>query len=204
MKSENEKTGLKDRRVQRTQQLLMQALEGLIMEKPYADITVQDIIDRANVGRSTFYAHYLDKDHLLKSNIEKVRDAFAAQYEKTLKKPHPAHSGGNLHPVRLEATLFLFQHAQSYHPLYKALVGKRGGEWVTQQFKDYFTELLRTHLSELKPGERARDVPLEVLVQYMANALMGLLIWWLEQDLPYSAEQMNQWFHTMTVQSLSG
>ena len=50
-----------DRRVQRTRKLLQDALMALILEKGYEAVTIQDIIDRANVGRSTFYAHFLDK-----------------------------------------------------------------------------------------------------------------------------------------------
>ena len=61
-----------DRRVQRTRQLLNRALMELIVEKGYDSVTVQDIIDRANLGRSTFYAHYQDKDDLLFSGIDEV------------------------------------------------------------------------------------------------------------------------------------
>src|SRR5690349_1471235 len=64
-----------DRRSQRTQQLLSTALVELMQQKRYDAITVQDIIDHANVGRSTFYAHYLDKDDLLVSDFTRVLDA---------------------------------------------------------------------------------------------------------------------------------
>jgi len=66
------KTERVDRRVQRTRQLLNEALMSLIVEKGYEAITVQDIIDRANLGRSTFYAHYQDKEDLLLSGMEKI------------------------------------------------------------------------------------------------------------------------------------
>ncbi len=70
------KTGQTDRRVQRTQALLQDALLALIEEKGYAAITVQDILDRANLGRSTFYMHYRDKDDLLVSGFEQLKDLF--------------------------------------------------------------------------------------------------------------------------------
>ena len=63
---------MQDRRVQRTRTLLTRALMELIVEKGYQAITVQDIIDRANLGRSTFYAHFLDKEDLLMSGLEEV------------------------------------------------------------------------------------------------------------------------------------
>jgi AcrR family transcriptional regulator len=73
----NEKSDKKaDRRIQRTRRLLQDALVGLILEKGYEAITVQDILDRANVGRSTFYEHFYDKDDLLLSSFEFLRDDF--------------------------------------------------------------------------------------------------------------------------------
>lgn len=192
----------KDRRIGRTQQLLREALESLILEKPYPDITVQDIIDRANVGRSTFYAHYLDKDHLFKTNIERLRDLLHEQYRQAILKAYQNSGGHNREKARFEATLFLFQHAQSYQTIYKALVGKPGGEWIHRQFEETFSGILRQHIAELAPDQSPPGVPQEVLVQYMASALMGLLTWWLENNSPYTAEQMNTWFHSLTMRPL--
>jgi AcrR family transcriptional regulator len=70
-----------DRRVRRTRELLRSALLSLIQEKGYERITVRDILDRADVGRSTFYAHYRDKDELLQSGFEDVRSALAAEMQ---------------------------------------------------------------------------------------------------------------------------
>ena len=67
-----------DRRIQRTRQLLHEALIELIQEKGYEAVTVQDILDRANLGRSTFYLHYRDKEELLLSGFERLRDEFEA------------------------------------------------------------------------------------------------------------------------------
>ena len=62
-----------DRRVQRTRQLLQDALIAMVIEKGYDAVTIQDIIDRANVGRATFYAHFADKQTLLTSRLEDLR-----------------------------------------------------------------------------------------------------------------------------------
>ena len=69
-----------DRRIQRTRQLLDNALIELILEKEYDKITVQNIIDQANVGRSTFYAHYLDKDDLLEKSMERTMEEFGPHF----------------------------------------------------------------------------------------------------------------------------
>src|SRR5512141_2904590 len=71
-----------DRRVQRTQQLLREALVALILEKGYDAITVQDILDLANMGRSTFYAHYRDKEDLLLSGFQMLFNAFQKEFLK--------------------------------------------------------------------------------------------------------------------------
>ena len=67
-----------DRRSHRTRQALGEALTGLMFEKPYAKITVQDISQRADVGRSTFYAHSDGKDSLLADNFERMLAGLAA------------------------------------------------------------------------------------------------------------------------------
>src|SRR5215207_10196482 len=78
-----------DRRVRRTQELLRGALMALIMEKGYDRITVQDILDEADVGRSTFYAHYRDKEDLLLSGFDDIRTALAEEAH-----PSGAQAGG--------------------------------------------------------------------------------------------------------------
>jgi AcrR family transcriptional regulator len=192
-----------DRRIHRTQQSLQEALLALILEKGYDDITVQDIIDRANVGRSTFYAHFLDKDHLFMSGFERLRQSFEEQHRRTslaLSKANPSASSDE---QRLALTLIIFQHVQGYSRIYKALLGKRGGELAEQQMNDYIKELLRSHLSagwldQPPPAE----IPLEILVQFMASTLMSLLSWWLDHAMSYSAEQMNRWFYRLAIQPL--
>jgi AcrR family transcriptional regulator len=179
-----------DRRVRRSQQLLREALLELILEKPYQDITVQDILDRADVGRSTFYAHFLDKDHLLKSGFENLEEVFETL---NLRSAGKAKS-------EFETIMFLFHHVESFQPIYKALMSKRGADWITQEVQAIVLKVLRRHLeSQPPPG----GIPLEVLVQYRASALMGLIKWWLDNDMPYSAEQMQRWFHELSVLPLN-
>src|SRR5262244_2336456 len=79
--------GIKDRRVQKTKSLLHEALGSLIREKPYDGIVVQEILDRANVGRSTFYMHFSDKDDLLVSGIhDMLRSVHATKWPSSVKR----------------------------------------------------------------------------------------------------------------------
>ena len=79
MAEDGMKTDKHDRRSERTRRLLGEALIALMLERPYAGLTVGEILERADIGRSTFYAHYWDKDDLLTSEIERMLDALTQQ-----------------------------------------------------------------------------------------------------------------------------
>ncbi len=167
-----------DRRIQRTRQLLQSALLSLILEKGYEAVTVQDIIDRANVGRATFYAHFQDKEDLLLSEFEALR----AQLERHL----IGQAGSN----PWELILVMFQHAASQLQLYQALAGKQGGNVMIPHMSKYLFALLRDHFGSHFAGRKDLQVPLDVLAHYLVSTFMALLTWWLNHDLPYSAERM--------------
>lgn len=177
-----------DRRIQRTRQLLQEALLALILEKGYDAVTVQDIIDRANVGRSTFYAHFRDQEDLFLSGFESMR----AQFEQYLTS-QAADDGG---PWNLN--LLMFQHAQSQHRLYKALAGKQGGKIMLAHIYQYLTPLVREHLQAQLRGGKQGPVPPDVLAHFLVSSLIALLTWWLDNDLPYPAERMNEMYRQLT------
>ncbi|MEP6895919.1 MAG: TetR/AcrR family transcriptional regulator, partial [Chloroflexota bacterium] len=171
-----------DRRIQRTRQLLQDALMALILEKGFDSVTVQDVIDRANVGRSTFYAHFQDKEDLLLSGFEHLRTEFEQHLT--------SESMTNDSPWEL--TLSMFKHAQSQRPLYKALAGKQGGNAALSHIQKFLFAYLRTRLNDhLKQAvsKRKNAIPTEILAQFIFSSFISLLVWWLDNDAPYSAEQ---------------
>jgi AcrR family transcriptional regulator len=177
-----------DRRVQRTRKLLQDALIALILEKGYEAVTIQDIIDRANVGRSTFYAHFLDKQELFLSRFEELR-VFLAQQQ----------AGSADQPVRtFTFSRGMFEHAQSHLPLYRALVGKQSGAIMVRHMQQMITGLVRDELAVVAP-EDATPMPRELVVHYTVSAFMGLLIWWADHEAPYSAAQMDSIFQQLAV-----
>ena len=111
-----------DRRVRRTRRILHEALISLILEKGYGRITVQDILDRADVGRSTFYVHYRDKEALLVTSFDDLRD----ELQRTIEAMAPG-----VPPVdtALPAAV-IFEHAHRNRRVYRALCGKQGGNLV--------------------------------------------------------------------------
>ena len=165
-----------DRRVQRTRQLLQNALSELILDKGYEKVTVQDIIDRANVGRSTFYAHFQDKEELLLSGFEPLR----AEFEDFL----TGKSVTDESPWAL--ILSMFQHLQK----------QKGGYITLTHIQKYLFGYLLDHLKQQLP-KRNKSMPPALLAHYIASSFIALLTWWIDNNYPYSAEQMTSYFRQL-------
>lgn len=179
-----------DRRVQRTQQYLREALIALMLEKGYDAITVQDILDRANMGRSTFYAHYRDKEDLLLSGFHALFEGFQQEYlQKSSVGSDPAQAGKEL-------SLFFFRHAGAHRGLFKAMIGQQGGKIVLEHSQQYLTQFIRDHLIT-QLADRKKTLPVDLLAHYIATSYLSLLSWWLDHDLPYTAEQMDSLFQQL-------
>lgn len=121
-----------DRRVRRTRRILSEALVELVLEKGYDTITVQDILDRADVGRSTFYAHYRDKDALFLANFDDMREQLLASVDAA-------------DPATVAAAVFA--HAYGNRRVYQAMCGKRGGTMVHGHLHRLITDLLGKDLA---------------------------------------------------------
>jgi len=182
-----------DRRVRRTRELLQRALLSLIQERGYDRITVQDIIDRADIGRSTFYAHYRDKEDLLLTGFEDIRSALAAEREAA--EQAAGATSEFLQPLRV-----VFRHVEGHRHVWQPLTRKGGSEVVTRIMRDNITDLVREHLRSQFPALGRNQPQLEAAVQYVASACTGLLLWWLDNDIPYSAEELYAIFRRLTVQ----
>jgi AcrR family transcriptional regulator len=185
-----------DRRIQRTRQLLQDALIALILEKGYDSITVQDILERANLGRSTFYAHYRDKDDLLVSGFSQVFADFQQAYAQTGVSPHDPERAAT------ELSLYFFRHTGSHRHLFRALIGKQGGEIILEYARKFLADIVRSYLASLSPTAESRQL-VEPLVFYLVNSYLALLTWWLDHENPYSPEQMNALYFDLVRPGLS-
>jgi AcrR family transcriptional regulator len=184
-----------DRRVRRTRELLRRALFSLVQEQGYGRITVQDIIDRADIGRSTFYAHYRDKDDLLLSGFQDIRSALAAEGA-------AAEQAAGATSQFLQPLLVVFRHVEGHRHVWQPLTRKGGAEVVTRIMRDNVTDLIRAHLRSQFPGLGRNQPQLEAAVQFVASACIGLLLWWLDNDVPYSAEELYTVFRRLTTQDV--
>lgn len=153
-----------DRRVQRTQQLLRTALVSLIEEKGFEALTVQDIIDRANVGRATFYAHFDNKEDLLVSGLDGLRVAL-----KELQRQ------AHLRTASSDERLFafsheMFAHIAEYRKVFRAMVGKRSGALVQQLLQKIVVDLVRDDLKAMVGRREECSAPMEAVVQFVRVA----------------------------------
>jgi AcrR family transcriptional regulator len=164
-----------DRRVRRTRRSLTDALVGLILERGYDRVTVQDVLDRADVGRSTFYAHFRDKEALLLSCFDGLRDDLRGQLD-----PGPA---GGL-PAQV-----LFEHAHRNRRVYRALCGRRGGAVVHGHLHALVSATL---LAQFAPPRAAATPPTppDVVAEFCTSALLGLLFWWVDAGFPHPPAEM--------------
>jgi AcrR family transcriptional regulator len=193
-KMNDQKTALQeDRRTQRTQQALMEALLDLLKVKHYDAISVKEIIEKANVGRSTFYAHYQTKDELLMSSFERDLDMLLEQlvFNEAERK------------LTLD-TAPLFRHAQSHIKLYRTLAWGSGFELITTQGQASLGEKILQRLAPLVPAEEQPTVPLSILSYSLAGSLLILLKWWLENGMPGSPESMDGIFQQLVMPGIRG
>jgi AcrR family transcriptional regulator len=161
-----------DRRVRRTRKLLHDAFISLVIEKGYEKTTIQDILDRADVGRSTFYVHYRDKEALLTANF----DAMHEQLERELDR---IAATGPV-DVALPAAL-LFEHAYRNQRVYRAMCGRQGGELVQRHLRRLIGDVLRKRLGP-QFQQVGAEVPADVAAEFYTSAALGLLVWWIDKD----------------------
>lgn len=186
----------RDRRIERTQQLIREALRSLIQEKGFEALTVQQIIDRANVGRATFYAHFDNKDDLLASGFEDLRASLKA-------RQRDAFSRGRTVEDRVFAfSEEVFAHTNEYREVFRAMVGRRSGAAVQRLLHKLLVDLVREDVRSTIPRGEGGAVPTEALAQFIAGALFGLLMWWLEGKMRLSVAEVNALFRKLAIPAL--
>ena len=185
-----------DRRVARTRAMLQEAHISLILEKGYEATTVEDICDAANVGRSTFYAHYTGKDDLRRSGLEHLRNELVDRQREALATP------GDIRDRSLGFSLTMFEHARDHMDLYRALVGGRGGAIALATIRQILSELVRNELAATVHNKSADVIPREVVVQYVVGAFMAVMTWWLDGGAKLPARQIDAMFRHLATEGV--
>lgn len=178
--------GTIDRRALRTRQSLHRALIELIGERDYDAISVMDIAEAANVGRSTFYAHFTDKDDLLRSGTVHFRDML-------LRDHATRHSSDGADGQLLSFSRFMTEHLQERKELYRALKRGRAGPIIMEAFRLYICELVRTALMTRAPKTK-RPYETELAVQFIVGAFMSVLSWWMDRGAKEDPAEIDRAF----------
>jgi AcrR family transcriptional regulator len=180
------KNGIVDRRVSRTRVALRKALIDLILEKDYDDITVQHILDRAVISRSTFYGHYRGKEDAFRQEWQRLLGFIASP----LNFQEPT-SGRVAHVKEL------FEHMAEMHSLYRSLVKSGKSEQLYRTGVKELAAVCEDKLRQQNSRKKTWRVDPAITAHVFASALFGTLRWWLENDMPHSPQEMDDAFHKL-------
>lgn len=186
-----------DRRIARTRTMLQHALMSLIRKKDYEAITIKDICEAANVGRTTFYAHYTSKDDLKRSGIENhLRGLLADRQRDALA------TTGDMRDRSLGFSLTMFEHARDHLDVYRALVGGRGGAVALGTVRQILADLVRDELAATADKNPADIIPREFIIRYIVGAYMAVLTWWLDGGAKLPPERINKMFRRLAIDGI--
>jgi AcrR family transcriptional regulator len=160
--------------------------------KGYEATTVQDVIDRADVGRSTFYAHYSDKSDLLHDALSQLRTLLAT--------PTPPGPANRRRPLRF--SLELFRHVHDQRDLLRAMLFGPGAGPVLTGIEEIVAGLARTELETLLSPDVPPRVPVALITRTVVAAVTATLRWWVDDDMTASPEQVDAWLQTLVAPGL--
>lgn len=176
-----------DRRSLRTRQLVNSAMMELLAEKRYDEITVREILDRAGIGRSTFYSHYYDKDDVHTLMMEQMLERMNQQLS-------DRHAGQGIVP-----SLELFQHIYQDGQHFQAMVWGNAGERLWEMMQATLGRTIEQALESSGQDTSLPSIPPAVVSQYLAGAFLNLLKWWLKAGMPYEPEEMDRIFRQLAL-----
>ncbi len=180
-------SGSIDRRVARTRSGLHRALMSLTLEKGYDAVTIGDICDTANIGRSTFYAHFPNKDALLRNGMDNLREMLVDRQ----KTPDNGIFG---------FSLAMFEHARSHRDLHGALAG--GSAIAVAAVREILSDLVRSDLGRATEQRSDDAIPRELIVAHLVGAFMAVVGWWLDGGAKLPAEQVDAMFRRLATEGI--
>ena len=185
-----------DRRIEKTRRLLHEALASLTREKPYEEIAVREILDRANVGRSTFYMHFRGKDDLLVSVIHEL----LGRLDRSGEAP-----AGSIDQRTTSFSLHIFEHVLQHRRTAAVVMGTKAWSVVHEHLRRVLSEQIG---DELKRHFRARprgacQIPPELLAQYVAATFILVLNWWVESRIRLQPKEVDTLFQSLVAPTLA-
>ena len=186
-----------DRRTQKTRTALQEALISLMFEKSYEAILIQEILDRANVGRSTFYTHFRDKDELLVEGLQGLQELL-----RNAQMTVPTPSNKSYEKV-IGFSLAMFEHAHDHKKLYRSLVSGPGWVIVRQRIEEILVQLMKEEARALFKRRTASEVPFELFIHFLGATFMSVLTWWFNFKRPLPPKEINALFRELVIPTLA-
>jgi AcrR family transcriptional regulator len=176
-----------ERRKQRTREALKQAAMELILDKGYDAVSVQDITDRADLGRGTFYVHFNDKEDLIWNVVREGFDAVTRMI-----------AGFADESPKLEYRIWIcmFEHAEAHRDLYLVTLSSKGSMQFTERTIDYLAQVVIAEMHTKRFYPNIAVAP-EITAQVIVGGLIRLIIWWLLTPNAYSARDMAGQFYRL-------
>jgi len=181
-----------DRRQRKTRDAIFKAFSNLLAQKNYSKITVQEIIDAADVGRTTFYAHFETKDDLLKELCAELFDHIIQSAADC------THTHGLYSDSDAPESVFchLLQHLQENDNNILGLLTCESSELFLRYFKDSLKQLLFTQVLDwTKQG--CSQVPQDFLANHISSSFVDMVQWWLKGGMKQSPEQLTAYFEAV-------
>jgi len=192
------KKEFEDRRIRKTKKALYDALIALLFEKGFDEIVVKDILDRADVGRSTFYMHFDSKESLFMSGfgnlVDELREAQVSA-GKNAATPHER---------VLAFSTRMFEHAYEARTLFQAIRRSRAGEIAMRRVKEILDDVIIEAIEKEKLKQRSKStaVPASLVAPYLSASYVTVLIWWIDQSPDLPPKEADRLYRALVLPSL--
>jgi AcrR family transcriptional regulator len=175
-----------DARVRRTRERLGMAMLALLQDKPFDNVTVQEVLDRASVGRSTFYLHFRDKNDLLLAQLEIFLEIMSTRL--SVQKEAS---------TRVAPVMEMFAHLGEQTKLYRALAASGRLNDFFDLAQDYFVRGIKRRLNESKRVAKIPPRELNARAVAIAGSLLSLMRWYMDHGAKEDPQEMDTMFHRM-------
>ncbi len=182
-----------ERRKLRTRNRLKQATVDLMLENGYDAVTIQDITDRADLGRGTFYVHFNDKEDIVWTILEESTTDLIERIQVYIPRN-----------TRHKASLFqlylaVFEYADSNRDLLKMVLGGQGNALLAHRAKEFVTEVVQRQIPPKLVAEAAPGLPVSFVAHYKSGSLLEIITWWIVEEEDYTPKEMAAMFYLLDV-----
>lgn len=183
-----------DRRQQKTRAAIFSAFTELLQNKSYAKITVQDIIDTANIGRSTFYSHFETKDELLRAMCTEI---FEHVFSESL-NPENTHDFSLSHRDASATATHILYHLRDSGKRIIGILNSESSELFLKYFKEYLDKSIAAHML-CEYSFLALSAPSDFLINHISGSFINAVQWWIKNGMAHTPEEISEYFITVTV-----